>query len=372
MDGMFDDPMNGLDFSSLGGGKPATEEEGAAPALPLEEDVIVDDSAITDDEEREEEVINLDNKATAIHQGIPEIEEDEDIVDDEPAGANDFFTALADNGIIALGDDEEIPEDSGEWFVEKAKEKLQSDLDQAIEEYKDGMPEEIKELLNNYEAGMSIADLARSERKIREISSITDEDIADSESIQKDIVRKHLTLLGESEDTIKETLIDYEDSGLLGKMAKRAHGKLVKYEKDQKAYMVQQAKEAEAQRAVQYKEQLATLKNTIDTKDEIIPGVKLNDKQRKELYKGITQFDKSGKNAIARFRDENPDFDLQVAYLATVLKGDFSVLENIATTKATRGLKEKADGLKSTAQKGGKSLKNVDINVMKKALNFKL
>lgn len=357
MEGMFDNPMEGLDLNDLRFGNPniPTESEkdenfAGGPEIPTEEE--------GDDDS--------DNRASDLHQGrqIPELEEEEEEVD------VNFFTAFAEEGIIELGEGEEVPETADlAWFAEKAKAKLQKEVDEAINEYKETLPEEVKYLLDNHDAGVSIHDLLNAEKKIFNIASITEEKLSESESVQKKVISEYLKLSGEDEDTIAETLMDYEDSGLLEKMAKRSHSKLLAHTAQEQQRMIESKKQEEANRKVQYQEWLGNLKETINKKEEIFPGIPLTEKQRTDLYKGITQVDKSGKNAVMKYRETNPDFDLQVAYLATVLKGDFSVLESIATTKATRDLKEKASNNGSTS-KSSRSLKGVDINVIKKALKF--
>lgn len=365
MDGVFDNPMEGLELDSLGNmGNPNIPTTGGIP----QEDQIKT-------EEEDDALVNElgsldDNRAADLHQGR-EIPEEEEEYESSPEDFN-LFKTFAEEGIISLGEDEEIPEDADlEWFAERAKAKVQADVNSAIEEYKETLPEEVRYLLDNYESGVSIQDLLQADKKVIEVASITEEQLSESERTQKDILARYLKLSGESDEDIRDTLLDYEDSGLLEKMAKKAHGKLVQYEASQKEQLVQREKQEAQARKQQYNNWLSDLKSTIDTKEEILPGIKLTDTQRKELFKGITQVDKSGKNAVMKYREQNPDFDLQVAYLATVLKGDFSVFENAATTKVTRKVKEQADGLSSTASKSGRKLKDVDLSIMRKALNLK-
>jgi hypothetical protein len=362
MEGIFDNPMGGIDLGELGLGKPSN---------------IPDESHIKDEDELDSNSDNFlgddDNtRAFDLHQGRIEIKEEEEEDTNELPEDFNLFNAFQEEGLIELGEGEEIPKDADlEWFSTKAKEKVQKEVESALEEYKETLPEEIKYLLDNIDAGVSIYDLVNADKKIMEVASITEEKLSESESLQKDVLAKYLKATGESDEAIKETLLDYEDSGLLEKMAKRAHSKLVVQEQKEKERLVQAKKEEQYTQKQKYQEWLGDLKENINKKEEIFPGVKLTDKQRKDLYKGITEVDKTGKNAVMKYRDSNPDFDLQVAYIATVLKGDFSVLENIATTKATRDLKEKASNLSNSGSKPNKSLKGVDMNVIKKALNIK-
>ena len=374
-EGLFDNPLGGLDLSELSftGGTTEIPEEGSEEM----EDIVDPGTGVTDTNAEADLEDGLDDKAQRsadLHQGRGFLGKDDDIPLEEETVEPELnvFQAFAEEGIISLGDDEEIPEDADlEWFAGKAREQVQADVDSAIADYKDTLPEEVKYLLDNHDAGVTIQDLLKADKKVTDMSSITVENIEDSEKTQKDLVSKYLALTGESAEDIKDTLMDYEDSGLLTKMAKRAHSKLVSHESSERERIVTEKKASEVQRQSDYKGWLSDLKTNIDKKDEIIPGVALTDKQRKELYKGITQVDKNGKNAVARYRDSNPDFDLQMAYLATVLKGDFSALEDAASTKATRALKEKANSMSSSSAKNGKKLKGVDINIMTKALKFK-
>ena len=72
-------------------------------------------------------------------------------------------------------------------------------------------------------------------------------------------------------------------------------------------------------------------------------------------------------------REKDPEFDLKIAYLATVLKWDFSAFERQSTTKSTRKL---ADAIKSTKKTGSRPSRgtsnNVDFDTMRKSLRQEL
>lgn len=353
MEGMFDNPMEGLDLNDLRFGNPSIPTEaqevdkfGKDPEIPTEDD-------------------GEDHRASDLHQGrqIPEIEEEE--IEEEL----NFFTAFAEEGIIELEEGEAVPEEADlAWFAEKAKSKLQKDLDAAIEDYKSTMPEEVKYLLDNHDSGVSIKDLLNAEKTIFDVASITEDALSSSEITQKKVISEYLKLSGEDAESIAETILDYEDSGLLEKMAKRSHTKLLDHTTKTQQALIQNKKQEEVNKRAAYQDWLGELKETINKKEEIFPGIPLTEKQRADLYKGITQVDNKGQNAVMKYRESNPDFDLQVAYLATVLKGDLSLIETIAKTKATQKLKEEASSTSSTRKTN--SLKGVDLNIIKKALKF--
>lgn len=298
-------------------------------------------------------------------------EEDEAEIDDTDTDEDfNFIEALAQEGIIELDENESIEGKDLEWFSEKAKQKLQKDLNEAIDDYKSTLPDEIKELLDNYESGVPIGKLLQAEKSVFEISKINIDDLEDNEKLQKQVITNYLKSQGESDDDIKDTLNDYEDAGLLKKQALRVHPKMVAAEVEKKNSLIQQEKARAINEKENYNKWLVDIKKTIDDKKEIIPGIELTDKQRKDLYAGITKVDKDGLNEIAKFRKQNPDFDLQVAYIATVLKGDFSKFESSATTKAVKQIKAQADNLNSTSGKATSKLRGVDLSIMKKAIKF--
>lgn len=359
---MFNNPLDGIDLGDLSLGNPA--------AIPAEDDLKtgtgeeeVDDSGAQDDFNFQKPSIHL---PTEDQLGLDD-DDTNDNFDEEPETS--LWAALASEGIIELGEDEDLNEANLEWFSEKAKSKLQKDLDSAISEYKDGLPDEVKYLLENYEEGVPVHELLNAEKRVFDIANISEEAL-EKEGTQKMVIAEMLRLQGETEEDIRETLIDYEDSGLLSKMSKKAQTKLVQHNAYEKQRLVETRKQEEQTRKQQYQTWLTDLKDTIDKKTEIFPGIELNEKQRKDLYQGITKVDSKGKNAVMQYREKNPDFDLQVAYLATVLKGDLSALEAAAATKATRTLKEKASS-STPSSKGRGKLRDMDLTIMKNALKFK-
>lgn len=76
-----------------------------------------------------------------------------------------------------------------------------------------------------------------------------------------------------------------------------------------------------------------------------------------------------------KFREKNPEFDLVVAYLATVMskedKINWDMLTTVAETKATKNLKAKAKNadLSSSSTKR-RTLKGIDISIMKNAIKL--
>jgi hypothetical protein len=395
MDGVeYEDALGGLDFGLLNLNEEGKKvEAGASTGTFQVKDGVVESKEGDDtsaDEAAEEDDNDLDDSPAGLEEegrrNSIELRgddtDDSQVVGDEQDEntADDMWKSFASAGVIELSDDELEDKETTrdlEWFASKAQEKINSGVEEAVETYKESLPEEVKYLLDNYDAGVSITDLIKADTAIMEYSTIDTEKLEDNTSLQKKLLSDHFALQGETPEDIVELVEDAEAAGLLEKQSKRALSKLTKHQKIQKDNLVKRQKEAEVENRNKYNTMLKTLKTSIDDKEEIIPGIELNDKQRKELFNGITKFDKEGKNEVMRVREANPDFDLVVAYLATSLnkggKIDWDKLTTVATTKATKGLKDQAlKGDKRASGKRGGSLKGLDVNIMRNALkNFK-
>lgn len=291
----------------------------------------------------------------------PEASDTEE-ADDEPA-LKVFAQIQRDSGLIDFKDEEF--EDSEEWLLEK----VQATIDNKVTEYKDNMPEEIKYLLDNYEQGVNLYDLINMSANEQSYETIAEDSLKDNNSMQRMLVKDLLSRSGWSEERVKRKLDRYEDTGVLLEEAEDALSSLKEMQKQEKENLIQTQKQEQKQRITAHESWLTELNDHISTKEEILPGFQLSPKDKDNLYKGITKLDKQGKNEIMRMREKDPEFDLKIAYLATVLKWDFSAFERQSTTKSTRKL---ADAIKSTKKTGSRPSRgtsnNVDFDTMRKSL----
>tara|TARA_R100000329_G_scaffold113671_1_gene93290 strand:+ start:2845 stop:4005 length:1161 start_codon:yes stop_codon:yes gene_type:complete len=274
-----------------------------------------------------------------------------------------FAEMQRDKGLIDFKDEEF--EENDEWLLSKISETIEY----KVNEYKDTIPSEIKYLLDNYEAGVPLGDLINMQNKEQAYEAISVEALQKSDSLQKNVVRDLLIKTGWSEERANKKIQRYEDAGVLHEEAEEALSSLVEMQKQEKEQFVQNKKLEQQQRIEAHEKWLVDLKDHIGKKEEILPGFKLSPKDKDNLYKGITKLDRQGKNEIMRLREKDPEFDLKIAYLATVLKWDFSAFERQSTTKSTRKL---ADVIKSTKKTGSRpsrgTSKAVNFDTMRKSL----
>jgi len=378
-----DDALEGLDLSVLSNITVKPEESDAKaedkgeeensifqPQLKIQE---VDDLPEEKKEEVKVEKSEEDDKAVEdeaptaeekdSEEPVSEKEEESSDEEDEGDALRVFAELQREKGLIDYNDDEF--EGNEEWLLAKVEDTVNS----KVQDYKDSMPSEIKYLLDNYEDGVPLNNLLNMQSQEQVYESITLESVEKSEALQKNLVKDLLMKSGWSEERANKKIQRYEDAGVLYEEAEEALSSLVDVQKQQKEDYVVKQKEEQKQRIQAHEEWLGDLKDHITKKEEILPGFQLSVKDKDNLYKGITKLDKNGENEIMRLRKKDPEFDLKIAYLATVLKWDFSAFERQSTTKSTRKL---AAAIKSTKKTGSRPSRgtsnNVDFNTMRKSL----
>jgi len=329
---------------------PEEEKEEVKVEKSEEDDKAVEDEAPTAEEKDSEEPVS-------------EKEEESSDEEDEGDALRVFAELQREKGLIDYNDDEF--EGNEEWLLAKVEDTVNS----KVQDYKDSMPSEIKYLLDNYEDGVPLNNLLNMQSQEQVYESITLESVEKSEALQKNLVKDLLMKSGWSEERANKKIQRYEDAGVLYEEAEEALSSLVDVQKQQKEDYVVKQKEEQKQRIQAHEQWLGDLKDHITKKEEILPGFTLSVKDKDNLYKGITKLDKNGENEIMRLRKKDPEFDLKIAYLATVLKWDFSAFERQSTTKSTRKL---AAAIKSTKKTGSRPSRgtsnNVDFNTMRKSL----
>ena len=371
LDSITTDPKAEEKQAETAGEETKTEQEDPGifnPELKIQEVDELPETEVKEEKSEEEkpDEPQAENTEENTEEQVSETTEASD-TEEESEEDTSAFRAFAeiqrDSGLIDFKDDEF--EASEDWLLDKVKETVDSKVD----EYKENMPPEIKYLLDNYEAGVNMYDLINMSANEKSYDNINTESLKENTSLQKILVKDLLSKSGWSDERITRKLERYEDTGVLYEEAEDALASLKDIQKHEKENMIKAQKQEQKQRIEAHEKWLGDLKDHIGKKEEILPGFNLSPKDKDNLYKGITKLDKNGKNEIMRMREKDPEFDLKIAYLATVLKWDFSAFERQSTTKSTRKL---ADAIKSTKKTGSRpsrgTSKNVDFDTMRKSL----
>lgn len=353
--------FEGLDIAALGSNNDALIDISNSGATT---------SSSTSEEEKEEtsNLIDISDLGT-----IPNSNETTKVTVDNITDSDDTAENAISEETVDVDNSGELFKAFGSTLVEKGvfNEELFKDFDgtidglvtavdkeigYGIESYKESLPDVLRELIDNYEEGVPLEDLISS--KSREISynSITNEKLEEDTELQKEIVKQYLHSTGLKENKIKKLIETYEDTDDLFNEAKDALGEIKEILKKEQAYAkIEQEKERKLneQRTQQL---LNTVETTISKTEEIVPGLKLNDKIRKELYSSMTQptgRDAEGNpvNKVMEIRAKDPiKFEMTLHYLASlgVFEGKW---DKVISTAKTSSVKELEKLIKSNDNK---------------------
>lgn len=248
---------------------------------------------------------------------------------------------LRDEGIVDFKDEDFKDEES---FI---NEVIENRIDAGVDEYKETLPDVIKDLINNYEDGVPLSELLGLKVNNENYTRLSDSDLEDNETLQKNVIREHYKRLGYKEDKIRTKIERLEARAELEEEAKDSLEELKEILQEEEANYKQHNKNAELARTQQYETAKVEFKTNLDKREEIFKGLKLTPKQKDQLFSGIFVADKDGKNELIKKIEKDPDYNLKVAYMTLVLDWDLSALEKLANTKAARGLRDAIEGSKT-------------------------
>jgi hypothetical protein len=258
------------------------------------------------------------------------------------------------------------------------KEAMINEIVGAVDGYKESLPERIKNLINNYEDGVPFEKLLQLDRSEMEISKVTPETIEDDVTLQKKLVTDYLKRTTKfSETKIAKVVNDYEDKGELEDEAKSSYDELksmIEAEKANEVKAIASQRKAEEENR---KRELVALQEKVKTTTEIIPGMKLNDKVKNNVFASMTTpvgYDQNGRavNRIVAARMENPvEFEMKLHYLFEITKGftDFTKLAEKGKKDATKQFEEAVSEMDNTHfeehEKGSEPLKKKSLDFLK-------
>lgn len=293
----------------------------------------------TQDEEDEKDLIDLEDKEEEEEENTEEEETEED-KEEKPSSKSDkkqssspltpYAKLLQEEGILPNLDLEEF-----DGTADGLKQAMVDEIIGAVNYYKESLPERVKALINNYEEGVPLEKLLEIDRNEVDLNSVSDDSVKEDVDLQKKMVESYLKKTSKfSEKKIKSMIQYYEDSGELETEALSATEELRELVSKEKEDSVKEAKMAQQHAQEQAQKELAELNKKIQGMEEIIPGMKINNKVKNDLVKSLTTpvgKDMNGNpvNRIVAARMENPlDFEIKLHYLFDITKGfkDFSKL----------------------------------------------
>lgn len=354
LDGMTDEELSDEELEKLQKSSPKKGTGNRATKLESEE--TEEDDEELEDEEEKEEPVKKETKAKSKKEKKQLEEEEEDDEDDVNNEDNNDGDEEKSTAVSALFD--AIAEELG-WEFEEDEEKPAS-VESLVEYFKNVIQENSTPEYASEEVA-ELDEFVRNGGKLEEYFSVTPDidyetfDIT-VESNQKQILRMLLTEKGYNDKQIARKIEKYEDAGILEDEAEDALEAMKEIEESKKEQLLEQQKKQNEQRVLDQQKFVDSVVGEIKGLNDI-RGIKIPDKDRKELLayifkadaNGVTQYQKDFRKSVKNL--------IESAYFT--MKGDtlLSTAKKMGTSSAMKNLKQ---SLKSTG--AGKGTKRINTN----------
>jgi len=280
-----------------------------------------------------------------------------------------------------------IKEDTGlftnfEKPIEKAEDLIEGirfEVLEGIEDYKKSLPQDFQQMLEKYELGLDWTTIKELKSNEKQLNAIKEHDIEENEQIAKDIFIAGLKATTKWNDARIQK--EYEKALDLEEVIERSKEfleDLKRINAEDEKNLINNLKEQERIEKENFQKTLKELKDSIYDNNGIIPGLKLTDKEKADLYAQMTKpvaIDKNG-NAISKVeevRAKNPiQFEKTLNYL--LMKGVFDEKPNfdfIVKSTKTQTLKnlEKLAQEELERKTSGKARRTETSNLADSILN---
>lgn len=317
---------------------------------PLFPNGILGELEFPNNDEEEENTDEVTEETTEEEENTTEItiEEENNSTDNtEVSPIKILANYLRDEGIVDFKDDEFKDEDT---FI---NEIIETQINKGIDSYKEELPDVIKDLINNYEEGVPLNELLGLKVQNENYLNLTEENVKDSEILQKNVIREHYRRLGYKEEKINSKIEKLEARAELEEESLESLTELKEILKIEEEQYKKQQKQSQKQKLLEFENTKKEYKSLIDSKEEIFKGIKLTPKHKEELFNGIFTPDKDGKNEYTKRIEKDPEFSLKVAYMTLILNWDLTAFEKLATNKASGKLRDLIDSSKDRLRGNG-------------------
>jgi hypothetical protein len=302
--------------------------------IPTESKIVLDDET---DEEKEARLAKEEADKIAAEEEAEKIRLQELRDAKDKTENNDDNPSTTVYGTLATL----IKEDTGLFTnfdkpIEKPEDLIEGirfEVLEGIEDYKKSLPEDFQQMLEKYNLGLdwdTVKELKSNEVKL---NSITKEIIEENENVAKDIFIAHLRATTNwSEAKIEKEYTKALDLDEVIERASEGLEELKKINAEDEKRLQAKLVEDKKQEEENLKNTLKELKDSIYDNTEIIPGIKLSEKDKAELYSQITKpvgFTKEGYavSKVQQIRDKDPiKFETTLNYL--LMKGAFDEKPN--------------------------------------------
>jgi len=320
-----------------------TKEEVKAELPDLNEEEVVE----AKEETKEEETLpDLDS----VIEETPAAEEDSTEEEQEDNEFGIFAKMLSEKEILDVNEDFEPTE---EGLIEAFEGTVKSRVQEEIDMFQKGLPEDGKALLAHIMNGGKVSDF-------KEVYNDIDVSRLDmqAKNAQVYVLSEYMKLRGDTPEEIQENLELYENNDVLGKHASKAQQRLADYQANRKADLAKKQEEAVAQQESKRKEVVENINTTIQDSSDI-NGFPVSRKQKKELIEYMTiPTVKVGDDYVTQFQADEMKASNQVddfilrAYLR-MTDFDLTKVKSKTVSKYSSNLKEKLQNRKTKTDTAG-------------------
>jgi len=257
-------------------------------------------------------------------------------------------------------------------------EKVTAEANELLNEELESRPEELQELIKNYKEGVPFDELLKTKSNQMRYSNIELSKIEEDEDLQKELVTEYLKKTTKfSEDKIKKEVKRLSDLGELSDEAKGAKTELVALEKEFEANLKKETKVRQETERKENEKIVKEIHKQVASVREVIPGIKVTEKESNELFKMITTpVEIRGNQPVSyamQVREQDPiKFDLTLNYLIKqgAFEGKWDFVSKKATTKAVSNLeKQVEEAAAKLINKGGKPADIQDNDKSKRTIS---
>lgn len=326
-------------------GKEKDGEEKPQEGLTLEEiEAEMKRQAQSSDNEEEEEESNNGEE-----DGDSRSKKDDQPDDEDSEVWKGLSAILKDKGIVE--EDFDSPDKMVEVFGKE--------VEKGVSDWIESLPEEVRDIVEAASKGLKgqslLSFIERHDEQVQ-LESIEDSVIEENADLAKNIVRAHLKATTKySDEKIEKHISRLEDLDELVAEAVDAKNALIEIDKEEKEYLKEKAKQDQARAQKEREETLKAVNDNIMNTKEIIPGIKLSEKEQKELHKMITTpVEIRGNQAVSaamKLREQDPiEFEKKLNYF--IMKGFFDgKFDDIAKTAQTKVVSKIEKDLEAAAKK---------------------
>lgn len=327
--GLFD----GIDFNMF------SEEE------PVEDTIETKDEEIVDDD---------DSKEDKTIETVPSDESDKKNVSSSSSSYQVLAKALSEEGIFSISEDELKNVNDAEKIIEL----VQNEINTRVNEYKNSLPKDVKEILDGYDDGANLDDIMSIKKTQIVFSKIKPEDLEDNEDLKRKVLQKDLELKGMSPEDIEEEIADIFSLGKEDTKSLKALNNILRKAGEEMERVKREAKEQAELQQRQYTDRVNSIQKAVSETTEVggVPVTKkIQDTAFKAMTVAVAEHDGVAINAITKSRLENPvEFDKNVAVLWALTNGfkNYSLFGKAAKKSALSDLDKVAEDIAKNKQLG--------------------